>query len=290
MNRKMMQGLVAVAAAVVLAGCDRGFDPAAEIGLVSREDGSGTRSAFIELTGIQTKGSDGRKIDRTSPTTMIASSTAVALTTVAGDPASLGYLSLGAVNDSVKIVKVDGVAPTREDIAAGRYALVHPFNVVTKGPIEALKPAARDFLNWILSEEGQRIVERAGYLRVSTVIPYTGAASVAGKVVCSGSSSVTPCMEKLKEAYCRTHVGVSIEVQQSDSSSGVADARDGVCDLGMASRALKGSESGSGLVATPIALDGLAVVVSPLNPIESISKECLRKAFTGEISTWSQMK
>ena len=290
MNRKMMQGLVAVAAAVVLAGCDRGFDPAAEIGLVSREDGSGTRSAFIELTGIQTKGSDGRKIDRTSPTTMIASSTAVALTTVAGDPASLGYLSLGAVNDSVKIVKVDGVAPTREDIAAGRYALVHPFNVVTKGPIEALKPAARDFLNWILSEEGQRIVERAGYLRVSTVIPYAGAASVAGKVVCSGSSSVTPCMEKLKEAYCRTHVGVSIEVQQSDSSSGVADARDGVCDLGMASRALKGSESGSGLVATPIALDGLAVVVSPLNPIESISKEHLRKAFTGEISTWSQMK
>ena len=290
MNRKMMQGLVAVAAAVVLAGCDRGFDPAAEIGLVSREDGSGTRSAFIELTGIQTKGSDGRKIDRTSPTTMIASSTAVALTTVAGDPASLGYLSLGAVNDSVKIVKVDGVAPTREDIAAGRYALVHPFNVVTKGPIEALKPAARDFLNWILCEEGQRIVERAGYLRVSTVIPYTGAASVAGKVVCSGSSSVTPCMEKLKEAYCRTHVGVSIEVQQSDSSSGVADARDGGCDLGMASRALKGSESGSGLVATPIALDGLAVVVSPLNPIESISKEHLRKAFTGEISTWSQMK
>ena len=290
MKRKMMQGLVAAAAAVVLAGCDRGFDPAAEIGLVSREDGSGTRSAFIELTGIQTKGSDGRKIDRTSPTTMIASSTAVALTTVAGDPASLGYLSLGAVNDSVKIVKVDGVAPTREDIAAGRYALVHPFNVVTKGPIEALKPAARDFLNWILCEEGQRIVERAGYLRVSTVIPYTGAASVAGKVVCSGSSSVTPCMEKLKEAYCRTHVGVSIEVQQSDSSSGVADARDGVCDLGMASRALKGSESGSGLVATPIALDGLAVVVSPLNPIESISKEHLRKAFTGEISTWSQMK
>ena len=290
MNRKMMQGLVAVAAAVVLAGCDRGFDPAAEIGLVSREDGSGTRSAFIELTGIQTKGSDGRKIDRTSPTTMIASSTAVALTTVAGDPASLGYLSLGAVNDSVKIVKVDGVAPTREDIAAGRYALVHPFNVVTKGPIEALKPAARDFLNWILCEEGQRIVERAGYLRVSTVIPYTGAASVAGKVVCSGSSSVTPCMEKLKEAYCRTHVGVSIEVQQSDSSSGVADARDGVCDLGMASRGLKGSESGSGLVATPIALDGLAVVVSPLNPIESISKEHLRKAFTGEISTWSQIK
>lgn len=288
--KKTMIGCAAVAAGLLVGGCSKGFDPAGEIGLVSREDGSGTRSAFVELTGVQVKEANGKKVDKTSPSTMVASSTAVALTTVAGDPAALGYLSLGSINDSVKVLCVDGIAPTREEIAAGRYALVHPFNVVTKGPIEALKPAARDFLNWILSEEGQRIVERAGYLRVSTVIPYTGAASVAGKVVCSGSSSVTPCMEKLKEAYCRTHVGVSIEVQQSDSSSGVADARDGVCDLGMASRALKGSESGSGLVATPIALDGLAVVVSPLNPIESISKEYLRKAFTGEISTWSQMK
>lgn len=288
--KKTMIGCAAVAAGLLVGGCSKGFDPAGEIGLVSREDGSGTRSAFVELTGVQVKEANGKKVDKTSPSTMVASSTAVALTTVAGDPAALGYLSLGSINDSVKVLCVDGIAPTREEIAAGRYALVHPFNVVTKGPIEALKPAARDFLNWILCEEGQRIVERAGYLRVSTVIPYTGAASVAGKVVCSGSSSVTPCMEKLKEAYCRTHVGVSIEVQQSDSSSGVADARDGVCDLGMASRALKGSESGSGLVATPIALDGLAVVVSPLNPIESISKEYLRKAFTGEISTWSQMK
>lgn len=290
MNRKMMQGLVAVAAAVVLAGCDRGFDPAAEIGLVSREDGSGTRSAFIELTGIQTKGSDGRKIDRTSPTTMIASSTAVALTTVAGDPASLGYLSLGAVNDSVKIVKVDGVAPTREDIAAGRYALVHPFNVVTRGTTDNLKPAAKDFLAWVLSTDGQDVVEKAGYLRVGDPKPYTGNAGIAGKVVCSGSSSVTPCMEKLKEAYCATHPQVTVEVQQSDSSTGVTDARDGVCDLGMASRALKASESDAGLVATAIALDGLAVVVNPQNPIENISKENLRKAFTGEITTWDQVK
>ena len=290
MNRKMMQGLVAVAAAVVLAGCDRGFDPAAEIGLVSREDGSGTRSAFIELTGIQTKGSDGRKIDRTSPTTMIASSTAVALTTVAGDPASLGYLSLGAVNDSVKIVKVDGVAPTREDIAAGRYALVHPFNVVTRGTTDNLKPAAKDFLAWVLSTDGQDVVEKAGYLRVGDPKPYTGNAGIAGKVVCSGSSSVTPCMEKLKEAYCATHPQVTVEVQQSDSSTGVTDARDGVCDLGMASRALKASESDAGLVATAIALDGLAVVVNPQNPIENISKENLRKAFTGEITTWNQVK
>lgn len=283
-------GLVALAAGIALTGCSRGFDPSGEIGLVSREDGSGTRSAFIELTGVQTKAANGKKIDRTSSATMVASSTAVALTTVSGDPAALGYLSLGSVNDSVKLLCVDGVAPTREEIAAGRYALVHPFNVVTRGRTENLKPAAKDFLAWILSEDGQRVVERAGYLRVGTPIPYAGTAAASGKVVCSGSSSVTPCMERLKEAYCATHPNVSVEVQQSDSSTGVSDAKDGVCDLGMASRALKDSETGAGLVATAIALDGLAVVVNPNNPIENISKESLRKAFMGEITAWNQVK
>lgn len=223
-------GLAALASGIAIAGCSREFDPSGEIGLVSREDGSGTRSAFIELTGVQTKAAHGKKIDRTSPTTMVASSTAVALTTVSGDPAALGYLSLGSINDSVKVLTVDGVAPTREEIAAGRYALVHPFNVVT------------------------------------------------------------PCMEKLKEAYCATHPNVTVEVQQSDSSTCVSDAKDGVCDLGMASRALKDSEKGAGLVATAIALDGLAVVVNPQNPIENISKESLRKAFMGEITAWNQVK
>jgi len=287
---KIMIGWAAIAAGLVVAGCSKGFDPAGEIGLVSREDGSGTRSAFVELTGVQVKQANGKKVDRTSPSTMVASSTAVALTTVAGDPAALGYLSLGSINDSVKVLCVDGVAPTKEEIAAGRYPLVHPFNVVTRGPVENLSPVAKDFLGWVLSPEGQRIVETAGYLRVPNVTPYTGSTSVSGKVVCSGSSSVTPCMEKLKEAYVKSHPHVSIEVQQSDSSTGVSDAKDGVCDLGMASRALKTSETEAGLVATAIALDGLAVVVNPLNPLVNITKEDLRKAFTGEITTWNKVK
>ena len=287
---KMKIGWAAFAAGLVLSGCTKGFDPAGEIGLVSREDGSGTRSAFVELTGVQVKQANGKKVDRTSPSTMVASSTAVALTTVAGDPAALGYLSLGSINDSVKVLCVDGVAPTKEEIAAGRYPLVHPFNVVTRGPVENLSPVAKDFLGWVLSPEGQRIVETAGYLRVPNVTPYTGSTSVSGKVVCSGSSSVTPCMEKLKEAYVKSHPHVSIEVQQSDSSTGVSDAKDGVCDLGMASRALKTSETEAGLVATAIALDGLAVVVNPLNPLVNITKEDLRKAFTGEITTWNKVK
>lgn len=281
---------MALGIGVILTGCTREFNPAGEIGLVSREDGSGTRSAFIELTGVQTKSADGKKIDRTSAATMVASSTAVALTTVSGDPGALGYLSLGSVNDSIKVLKVDGVAPTREAIAAGRYSLVHPFNVVTRGGLERLKPAARDFLQWILSADGQRIVEDAGYLRVGEPAPYSALASVAGKIVCSGSSSVTPCMERLKEAYCATHSNVSIEIQQSDSSTGVGDVRDGVCDLGMASRALKSSETAAGLTATAIALDGLAVIAHPLNPLGSITKDSLRKAFTGEITTWNQVK
>ena len=285
-----MIGWAAIAAGMILAGCSKGFDPAGEIGLVSREDGSGTRSAFVELTGVQVKQANGKKVDRTSATTMVASSTAVALTTVAGDPAALGYLSLGSINDSVKVLCVDGVAPTKEEIAAGRYPLVHPFNVVTRGPVETLSPVAKDFLGWVLSADGQRIVETAGYLRIPNVTSYTGSTSVSGKVVCSGSSSVTPCMEKLKEAYCAPHPGVTIEVQQSDSSTGVSDARDGVCDLGMASRALKASETSAGLVATAIAIDGLAVVVNPLNPRETISKDDLRAAFTGEITTWNQVK
>lgn len=288
MNTKL-SGWAAIAAGLILAGCTKGFDPSDEIALVSREDGSGTRSAFIELSGVQTKAANGKKIDRTSSSTMVASSTAVALTTVADDPASLGYLSLGSVNDSVKVLCVDGVAPTKEEIAAGRYALVHPFNVVTKGARANLTPVAQDFLNWILSADGQRVVEAAGYLRVPNPEVYTHGVALSGKVVCSGSSSVTPCMEKLKEAYEKTHPGVTIEVQQSDSSTGVADAREGVCDLGMASRVLKESECAAGLEATAIALDGLAVVVNPLNPIESISKDALKKAFIGEVKVWKDL-
>lgn len=290
MNKMKCIGWAAVAAGLVVSGCSKGFDPAGEIGLVSREDGSGTRSAFVELTGVQVKQANGKKIDRTSPSTMVASSTAVALTTVAGDPASIGYLSLGSINDSVKVLCVDGVAPTYGEIANGRYGLVHPFNIVTKGAPESLAPAAKDFLEWILSSEGQLTVEKAGYLHTGNPLPYIGNKSLSGRVVCSGSSSVTPCMEKLKEAYCATHPGVTVEVQQSDSSTGVSDARDGVCDLGMASRALKSSETSAGLVATAIALDGLAVVVNPLNPLENISKESLRKVFTGEITAWNQVE
>lgn len=278
-------------AAGLVSGCaKKGFDPQSEIGLVSREDGSGTRSAFTELAGIQRKDAAGKKIDHTSVETMIASSTSVALTTVAGDLSALGYVSLGSINGSVKTLLVDGVAPTSEEIALGKYKLVHPFNVVTRGGLGQLSPVARDFVGFVLSDEGQRVVEKTGYLRVgSAAKAYSGDPAITGKVHCSGSSSVAPCLEKLKEAYLATHPGVSVEVQQSDSSTGVKDAKDGICDLGMASRELKESEKSAGLEASAIALDGLAVIVNPANPVVSLSCEQIRRAFEGEVRTWAEL-
>ncbi len=280
----------AVGAALLVAGCaEKAFDPASEIGLVSREDGSGTRSAFVELTGIQRKDKTGKKIDYTSCETMVASSTAVALTTVAGELSALGYVSLGAVNDCVKVIEIDGVAPTAENIASGRYALQHPFHVVTKGDPANLSAAAKDFLKWILSRDGQKIVIEAGYLQVGSPQPYQPSGPISGKIVCAGSSSVTPCMEKLKEAYQALHPQVRIEVQQSDSSTGVRSAKEGVCDFGMVSRNLKDSEKNAGLVATAIALDGLAVIVNPQNPVKNLTREQIRKAFTGEVTRWDNL-
>lgn len=279
------------ACAVLLAtGCsNKGFNSDSEIGLISREDGSGTRSAFTELAGILRKDANGKKVDYTSAETVIAGSTAVALSTVADDSAAIGYVSLGACNDTVKSVAVDGVLPTAEAIASGAYKLVHPFNVVTRNGRDPSAPAA-DFLAFILSAEGQAVVERAGYLKIpGAAAPYAGAKGLSGKVVCSGSSSVTPCMEKLKEAYAALQPSVAVEVQQSDSSTGITEARDGVCDFGMASRELKASEKEAGLAATAIALDGLAVIVNPSNPTSNLSLEQIRRAFEGKAKTWKEL-
>ncbi len=280
----------AIGAALFVAGCaEKGFDPQGEIGLVSREDGSGTRSAFVELTGVQEKDATGKKIDRTSSETMVASSTTVVLTTVAGELNALGYVSLGAVNDRVKVIAIDDAMPTTDNIASGRYALVHPFLVASNGDPEKLSAAAKDFLKWILSRDGQKVVVDAGYLQVGTPEPYQSSGAVSGKIVCAGSSSVTPCMERLKEAYQALHPQVTIEVQQSDSSTGLRSALEGICDLGMASRDLKDSEKAGGLVATTIALDGLAVIVNPQNPVMRLTREQIRKAFTGEVTHWSDL-
>lgn len=265
---------------------DAGFDPAREIGVMSRENGSGTRGAFIELFGIEQKNEAGEKIDRTTPEAVVTNSTAVMMTTVAGDKYAIGYISLGSMNDTVKALAIDGAAATVENIENGTYKVTRPFNIVTG---ETVSPAAQDFIDFILSADGQAVVTDGGYIAVGDAPAYSGGAA-SGKVVVSGSSSVTPIMEKLKEAYIAKNPGVTVEVQQSDSSTGVADAADGTCDIGMASRELKESEIVGGVSSTVIAMDGIAVIVHNENPVENLTAEQVAGIFTGGITAWSEIQ
>lgn len=262
-----------------------GFDAAKEIGVITREDGSGTRGAFIELFGIEQKNDAGEKVDYTADTAAVTDSTSVMMTTVAGDLYSIGYISLGSMNDTVKAVSIDGADATVENIKSGTYQIARPFNIATK---EGLSKAAEDFIGFIMSADGQKVVEDNGYIAVSDAEAYSGGMD-SGKIVVAGSSSVTPVMEKLKEAYLERNPSMSIEIQQSDSSTGMSDTIDGTCDIGMASRELKDSESEKGLTATVIAMDGIAVIVNNENPADGLTSEQVKEIFMGNALVWSEV-
>ena len=259
---------------------------AEEINVISREDGSGTRGAFIELFGIEQKDADGNKVDYTTDEADITNSTSVMMTSVAGNPNAIGYISLGSMNDTVKALNIDGVAASVENIKAGTYTVARPFNIATKAEVSE---AAQAFIDFILSAEGQAVVEENGYIAVVEDAPAYAGSRVEGKVVVAGSSSVTPVMEKLKEAYLAINPNAEIEVQQSDSSTGMNSAIEGVCDIGMASRAVKDSELEAGLVSTTIAMDGIAVIVSNDNAQTDLTADQVRAIYMGEITDWSEV-
>lgn len=256
------------------------------ITVVSREDGSGTRGAFIELFGIEQKNDAGEKIDYTTDDAEITNSTSVMMTTIAGNTGAIGYISLGSLNDTVKAVKIDGAEATVDTIKDGSYKIARPFNIAVK---DDLSEAASDFITFIMSEEGQKVVEDNGYISQGNEGAYS-AAGVSGKIVVAGSSSVTPVMEKLKEAYVALNPDVTIEVQQSDSTTGMTSAIEGVCDIGMASRELKESETGAGLTPTVIAMDGIAVIVNNESPVEELTSENVKAIFTGEVTDWEDIQ
>ncbi len=257
------------------------------ISVISREDGSGTRGAFIELFGVEQKNDAGEKEDMTTEEASITNSTSVMMTTVAGNVNAIGYISLGSLDDSVKAVKIDGVEPSVDNIKNGSYKIARPFNVVPSAA--GLSPVAQDFLNFILSADGQAVVEENGYIAsVEGAEAYAGSGQK-GKIVVAGSSSVTPVMEKLKEAYVAINPDVTIEVQQSDSTTGVTYSIDGTCDLGMASRDLKDSEKEKGVEATVIAMDGIAVIVNNESTVEDLSADQVKAIYTGEVTDWSQI-
>ena len=262
------------------------FDTSSDITIVSREDGSGTRGAFIELFGIEEKDASGRKVDNTTAEAQITNSTSVMMTTVAGDEYAIGYTSLGALNDKVKALKVDGVEATAENVKSGTYKISRPFNIATKKDVSE---AAQDFINYIMSADGQKVVEDNGYIAVSENAAFKSNGAK-GKIVVAGSSSVTPVMEKLAEAYQKVNTGAQVEVQQSDSTTGMTSAAEGTCDIGMASRDLKDSETQAGLTPTAIALDGVAVIVNNKNSLEDISSDAVKNIYTGTTTDWADVK
>lgn len=256
------------------------------ITVVSREDGSGTRGAFIELFGIEEKNDAGEKMDMTTEDAEITNSTSVMMTTIAGNQEAIGYISLGSLNDTVKALKIDGAEATVDNIKSGSYKIARPFNIATS---ENVSDAAADFIKYIMSEEGQKVVEDNGYISQGNEGAYS-AAGVSGKIVIAGSSSVTPVMEKLKEAYAVLNPDVTIEVQQSDSTTGMTSAIEGVCDIGMASRELKDSELEAGLTPTVIAMDGIAVIVNNDSPVAELSSDNVKAIFTGEATDWADIQ
>ena len=257
-----------------------------EITVVSREEGSGTRGAFIELTGVEEKNADGVKVDNTTEEAVVTNSTNVMMTTVADDESAIGYISLGSLNDTVKALQIDGVDATVENIKNGTYTLARPFNIATK---EGLSEVAQDFVNYIMSAEGQQVIADNKYIPLDDAPAYEGK-QVSGKIVVAGSSSVTPVMQKLAEAYQAVNPNAEIEVQQSDSTTGMQSAIDGICDIGMASRDMKDSEKEAGLNGQTIAMDGIAVIVNQNNDLTTLTLAQVKSIFTGEATEWENVK
>jgi len=281
---RLMAGVLAAASFVSLMGCSGKdnfeFDGSRSITVVSREDGSGTRGAFIELLGIEEKTATTRR-DHTTKRSLIANKTGVMLTTVQTDEYATGYLSMGSVNEDVKAVKIDGVELTAENVENGLYKLARPFVIAIDDTTSNL---AFDFIDFILSEEGQDVVAES-YAKIDSKAPSYEGSRPSGRIVVAGSSSVTPVMEKLAESYLAINPDAEIEIQQTDSTSGLMAVSSGTADIGMASRDLKESEKES-LTGINIAVDAIAIIVNPLNPVDSLTSEQAHDIFTGEVSTW----
>ena len=296
-TKKLFALLTAAAMLTAMTACGGNYDSASGsdaaasggsdlgmISVVSREDGSGTRGAFIELMGVEEKDADGNKTDMTTAAAIITNNTEVMMSTVAGDPASIGYVSLGSLGDQVKALTVDGAEATAENVKSGTYKVARPFNIATKGEPTGV---AKDFINFILSADGQKIVSE-DYITVDDQAAAFQTDGSTGKLVIGGSSSVTPLMEKLVEAYKAINAGAEIELQASDSTSGMTGTIEGTYDIGMASREMKEEELAE-LKGTVIAMDGIAVIVNNENPLTGLTSEQIGQIYKGEITDWSEV-
>ena len=260
--------------------------PSGTISVLSREEGSGTRVAFVELFGVEEENADGEKVDNTTVDAQVTNSTAVMMTGVAQDPQAIGYISLGSLDDSVKALKVDGAEASAENVKNGTYKVSRPFNIVTSDDISDV---AQDFVDYILSSDGQAIVGE-DYIPVDDAAEAYAGTSPEGSVVVAGSSSVSPVMEKLKEGYEAVNPNASIEIQTSDSTTGVESTISGICDIGMASRELKDTETSEGVTGTQIAIDGIAIIVNNENSMTDITSDQVKQIYTGEVTNWEDLQ
>lgn len=250
---------------------------------ISREMGSGTRGAFVDIFDVKEQVGK-KKIDATSKKAEVTNSTGVMITTVANSKNAIGYISLGSLNDSIKAVKIDGVAPSVENINNKTYTVFRPFNLAISSDNELVN----DFLDYTSSNQAKSIIQKAGYIALYD--NEFSSKKPSGKIVVAGSSSITPLMEKLKESYKSINPNATIEIQQSDSTTGINSAIEKIADIAMVSREFKDSELKNGLKTQVLALDGLAVIVNKANPIDSLSKDSVKKIFTGDITTWEKVK
>ena len=294
MKKLLTVVLSLVLVASLLAGCgtdnnstgnNSSFNLNNEIVVVSREEGSGTRGAFVELTGVEAKDDNGNTVDRTYEEAIVYNGTNQVLTAVAGNEYAIGYISTGSLNNTVRPLKIDGVEPTTENIKNGSYKIARPFNIATKSDVSEI---TQDFIDFIMSKEGQEIVSDSFIAVDDNPSPYAGS-KPSGKVIVAGSTSVTPVMEKLREAYLEINPNAEIEIHSTGSSAGMQAAITGTADIGMASRDLKDSEKAE-LDYLAIAIDGIAVINNPTNTIDDLALEQVTKIFTGEIIKWSDIK
>ena len=294
MKKLLTVVLSLVLVASLLAGCgtdnnstgnNSSFNLNNEIVVVSREEGSGTRGAFVELTGVEAKDDNGNTVDRTYEEAIVYNGTNQVLTAVAGNEYAIGYISTGSLNNTVRPLKIDGVEPTTENIKNGSYKIARPFNIATKSDVSEI---TQDFIDFIMSKEGQEIVSDSFIAVDDNPSPYAGS-KPSGKVIVAGSTSVTPVMEKLREAYLEINPNAEIEIHSTGSSAGMQAAITGTADIGMASRDLKDSEKAE-LDYLAIAIDGIAVINNPTNTIDDLALEQVTKIFTGEMIKWSDIK
>lgn len=291
-SKVLTLAVAALMAVSAFAGCGNGgssqaqagsFDTSKEITVVTREQGSGTRDAFVELTGVLVEDGD-TKTDNTTASAVTVNGTEAVITNVKGNDAAIGYISLGSLNDTVKAVDIDGVEVTADNVKSGEYKISRPFNIAYKGELEGV---AKDFVDFIMSADGQAVVAEEGYVTVTEGEVFKSA-NPSGKISVAGSSSVSPVMEKLIEAYKAINSGADIELQTTDSSAGMTAAMEGTCEIGMASRELKDEEA-SALESMTIANDGIAVIVNTNNTVEDLTLDQVKSIYTGETTVWSDV-